>query len=399
MVICKPALFGHRCWSVKKHRTYSYRCLNNRFNDLLVVEKNGGSRTALINSPSSLNAINNSMVVKLQKMYREWEDDPDVGFVILKGRGRAFSAGGDLRSIFNMMKQGKLEECKQFFRNAYGLIHMIATYSKPHVAILNGITMGGGAGISVLGTFRVATQQTVFATPETLIGFHPDGAASFYLSRLPYHLGEYLGLIGDTLNGAEMLSCGLATHYTHSTNLPLVDKVVANLVTASADPSPIATCLQKFQDSVLHHHTSLFHRLQIIDTCFRHNTIEEIVQSLEDEAARENDAWCRSTIKKLKGIAPLSLKVALASIRLGRSQTLEQCLVREYTMTVQALSKQISTDFYEGIRAKLVDKDYSPKWDPPRLEQVSQDMVDRYFSPLSPFEPQLELPKHENTVS
>ncbi|KAL6565885.1 hypothetical protein OROHE_004940 [Orobanche hederae] len=307
----------------------------------VVVERNANSRTAIINRPSSLNALNIPMIDRLQKLYRSWEDNRDIGFVVLKGRGPGFCAGGDVISIYNLLKEG-------------------------NVAILHGTTMGGGAGISVTGMFRVATDKTIFATPETLIGFHPDGGASFYLSRLPGYLGEYLALTGDKLNGAEMRSCGLATHYLLNTKLSSAEKKLVNLVTG--DPSSIENCLAMFEDSVRPGPDSVVHRIETIDQSFSNDTVEEIIDSL---------------------------------IREGRFQSLEQCLIREYRMTVQAISMQITRDFYEGVRAKLVDKDFAPKvnksevfhlWDPPSLEHVSQDMVDRYFSPITQFEPDLELP-------
>ncbi|PIN08486.1 Enoyl-CoA hydratase [Handroanthus impetiginosus] len=330
------------------------------------------------------------MVGKLQKLYNNWEDNPNIGFIVLKGKGKAFSAGGDIVSLYNFIKEGNLDECKRLFQMAYSLIYSIATYSKPHVAILNGITMGGGAGISIPGTFRVATDKTIFATPETLIGFHTDGGASFYLSRLPGYLGEYLALTGEKLNGAEMMSFGLATHYSLTIKLPLVEELLRNL--ATRDSSIIQTYLGSLADSFNPNPTSIVHRFGTLNSCFRHETVEEIIESLESEAAKTKDAWCISTLKKLKEAAPLSLKVSLRSIREGRFQTLEQCLTREYRMSVQALSGQITSDFCEGVKARLVDKDIAPKWDPPSLEHVSQDMIDQYFSPLSAFETELELP-------
>ncbi|KAL8496155.1 hypothetical protein ACS0TY_020028 [Phlomoides rotata] len=236
----------------------------------------------------------------------------------------------------------RLAKYKDLFVRLVGL-----TRGWSKVAILNGITMGGGAGISVPGTFRVATDKTIFATPEALIGFHPDGGASFYLSRLPGYLGEYLGMTGDRLNGAEMMSCWLATHYTHTTKLPLVEKVLENLVTS--DASIVGTCLQSLRDPIHQHQTSLLHRVETLDKCFSHKTVEDIIESLEYEATQKNDQWCASTLKKLKEVAPLSLKVSLRSIREGRKQTLEQCLIREYRMTVQAMSKKITSDFYDVL--------------------------------------------------
>ncbi|PON61191.1 Enoyl-CoA hydratase/isomerase, HIBYL-CoA-H type [Parasponia andersonii] len=257
------------------------------------------------------------------------------------------------------------------------------------VAILNGITMGGGAGVSIPGTFRLATERTVFATPETLIGFHPDAGASFYLSHLPGHLGEYLALTGEKLNGAEMVACGLATHYLHSSRLQSIEEQLGTLVTD--DPSVVESSLENYSELV-YPEKGVLSRIETVDKCFSHDSVEEIIDTMESEAARMNDAWCVSTVKRLKEVSPLSLKVSLRSIREGRFQTLDQCLVREYRMSLQGFSKQISGDFLEGVRARVVEKDLAPKWDPPTLELVSKDMVDRYFSPLSEFEADLELP-------
>ncbi|CAK7347826.1 unnamed protein product [Dovyalis caffra] len=323
---------------------------------------------------------------RLLKLYKAWENDSNIGFVSLKGSGRAFSAGGDIINLYHLINQGKWEECRKFFGTLYTFIYLLGdqyNYTggviiSLQVAILNGITMGGGTGVSIPGTFRLATNKTVFATPETLIGFHPDAGASFFLSHLPGHLGEYLALTGETLNGAEMIACGLATHYTHSEKLHLVEHHLGELVTD--DPSVIESSLEQYNDLV------------------------SLDKMSEREAAETNDPWCNSTLRRLKEASPLSLKVALRSIQVGRFQTLDQCLVREYRMSLQGISKQISGDFCEGVRARMVDKDLAPKnvalrvyystrsWNPPILEQVTEDMVDRYFSPLSESEPDLDLP-------
>ncbi|KAK9058968.1 hypothetical protein SSX86_021586 [Deinandra increscens subsp. villosa] len=370
----------------------------------VLVEANACSRTVILNRPSALNALNTSMYSffllvsvgsiegnKLQKLYKSWEEDPGIGFVVMKGSGRGFCAGGDIVSIHDMIRKGNIEECKEFFWTVYNFMYLVATYIKPHVAILNGITMGGGAGVSIPGTFRVATDKTTFATPETLIGFHPDAGASFHLSHLPGYLGEYLALTGDMLNGVEMVACGLATHYLPSANVPAIEYCLKNLITD--DPSGIETCLQKYSDRDYPSNASVLRRTETINKCFRHDTVEEIIDALESEAVKTNDGWCNSILKKLKYASPLSLKVALRSIREGRFQTLDQCLIREYRMSSQAVAGRISCDFYEGVRARLVDKDFAPKWDPPSLECVTQDMVDQYFSPLGPLEPDLDLPK------
>ncbi|XP_024176717.1 3-hydroxyisobutyryl-CoA hydrolase-like protein 1, mitochondrial [Rosa chinensis] len=364
--------------------------LNDDLDNQVLVEGKAWSRTAVLNRPSVLNALTTAMGLRLQKLYRSWEDNPDVGFIALKGSGKAFCAGGDVVSLYHLINEGRMEDCKEFFRALYPFMYLLGTCLKPHVAILNGVTMGGGGGVSIPGTFRIATDKTVFATPETLIGFHPDAGASFYLSHLPGHLGEFLALTSEKLNGPEMLACGLATHYLHSSRIPLIEEELGKLVTD--DPSVIETCLDKHGELVHPNKSSVLHRIELLDECFSHDTVEEIIDALEIEAGRTKDPWCISTLKRLKEVSPLSLKVSLRSIREGRFQTLDQCLVREYRMSLQGLSKQITGDFCEGVRARLVEKDSAPKWDPPSVEKVTKDMVDQYFVPLSEFEPDLELP-------
>ncbi|KAI9078458.1 hypothetical protein K1719_039554 [Acacia pycnantha] len=364
--------------------------VNDNVDDEVLVEGNAASRMAILNRPSVLNAINCTMAARMHKLCKSWEDNPDIGFVMVKGRGRAFAAGGDIVALYRFLNQGNLEACKEFFRTIYSYIYFLGTYLKPHIALLNGITMGGGAGISIPGTFRVATDKTIFATPETFIGFHPDAGASFYLSHLPGHLGEYLGLTGEKLNGVEMINCGLVTHYTLSARLPLIEEHLGKLVTD--DPSVIETTLEKYGDLTQPDSRSVLQRIETIDKCFSHDTVEEIVDALASEASQTNDPWCTSTLNRLKEASPLSLKVALRSIREGRFQTLDQCLSREYHMSLQAISKKISGDFCEGVRARVVDKDMAPKWDPPTLDKVSDDMVDQSFLPLSASEPSLDLP-------
>ncbi|CAN1849399.1 3-hydroxyisobutyryl-CoA hydrolase-like protein 1, mitochondrial [Linum perenne] len=347
--------------------------------DEVLVEGGAHSRTAILNRPSSLNALNPVMGARLNRLYKSWEDDPDIGFVAMKGSGRAFCAGGDIVALHHLISQGKLDRCKEFFSILYNYIYLLGTYLKPNVALLNGITMGGGAGVSIPGMFRVATERTLFATPETLIGFHPDAGASFYLSHLPGHLGEYLALTGETLKGAEMIGCGLATHYTHSTKLGLVERKLVNL--ATDDPSVIETSLEEYGDVVHPDNMSVLYRIETVDKCFSQETVEEIIDALETEASETNDPWCNSTLRRLGECSPLSLKVSLKSIREGRFQTLDQCLIREYRMSLQGISQHDFREFGQ--------------WTPPRLDQVTEDMVDNYFTPLSESEPDLELPTQQ----
>ncbi|GJU44356.1 3-hydroxyisobutyryl-CoA hydrolase-like protein 1, mitochondrial [Tanacetum coccineum] len=356
----------------------------------VMVERNASSRIVVLNRPSFLNALNTPMISRAHKLYESWEDDPRVGFTVMKGNGKAFCSGGDIVAMHDMIKEGNIEGSKEIFSRAYKFIYLIHTYLKPNVAILDGITMGGGAGISIPGTFRIATDKTAFATPEVLIGLNPDGGASYYLSHLPGYLGEYLALTGDILNGTEMMACGLATHYSHSANILLIEERLRNL--ATDDPCVINASLDKFAYLDFPPIKSFLKRMETVNKCFSHDTVEEIINALEWEAAQTHDKWCHSILKKLNYASPLSLKVSLRSIREGRFQTLDQCLIREYRLISRAMSCQISGDFCEGVRARMLDKDFAPKWDPPTLEHVSQDMVDEHFCPLSSFELELDLP-------
>ncbi|CAN4111819.1 unnamed protein product [Withania somnifera] len=276
--------------------------------DIVLVEGKTASRTAILNRPHVLNAINCSTGARLMKLYKNWEDDPDIGFVVVKGSDKAFSAGGDIVTLYHLLKQGNLQDCKEFCWTVYSLVYVVGTYLKPH-------------------------------------------------------------------------------------KLPLIEEQLGTLITD--DPSVIERSLENCGEIVHLDPASVLHRIETLDKCFSHDTVEEIIDALECEAAKKQDAWCVATLKKLQETSPLSLKVSLRSIREGRHQTLDQCLRREYRMSLQAFSGQITSDFCEGVRARLVDRDLAPKWDPPSLDKVTNDMVDQYFSRLTALEPELELPTQQ----
>ncbi|KAG0474267.1 hypothetical protein HPP92_013953 [Vanilla planifolia] len=380
-------LLHNRCFSAISGHTDESGLKNE-----VLVEGKASARAAILNRPSSLNALTTNMGLRLRKLYESWEDNSDIGFVMIKGSGRAFCAGGDIVALYHQLNEGKVEDCKDFFRNLYMFIYILGTYLKPHVAILDGITMGGGGGVSIPGTFRIATDKTIFATPEVHIGFHPDAGASFYLSHLPGHMGEYLALTGERINGVDMLAVGLATHFASSTKLSWIDERLAKLVTD--DPSVIDSSLAQYGEIVYPEKKSIVQRMEAVDACFGRETVEEIIDALECEAARTNQDWCTSALAKMKAASPLSLKVSLKSVRDGRFHTLDECLIREYRMSLHYLSKVVSSDFSEGVRAKLIMKDMAPKWDPPTLQHVSEDMINYHFSPLGEFETELKLPTH-----
>ncbi|PPD69923.1 hypothetical protein GOBAR_DD33199 [Gossypium barbadense] len=244
------------------------------------------------------------------------------------------------------------------------------------VAILDGITMGCGGGISLPGMFRLVTDKTVFSHPETQLGFHPDAGASFYLSRLPGYLGEYLALTGDKLN-----------------------ERLGNLM--NDDPAVIDSSLAQYGDLVYPDRSSILRRIDTIDKCFSHDTVEEIIDSLENEAAGAYDDWCKTVLRKMKEASPLSLKVTLRSLLFARYGKVDfNHLISVWHVNIGfplpgspnrslMISLRLSL---QGVRARLVDKDFAPKWYPASLEEVSKDMVEYYFTPLGELEPELVLP-------
>ncbi|XP_061364517.1 small ribosomal subunit protein mS47 [Gastrolobium bilobum] len=356
----------------------------------ILVEGRAKSRAAILNRPSSLNALTTSMVARLKRLYDSWEENSDIGFVLMKGSGRAFCSGGDVVRLYHSLNEGNAEEAEQFFKTLYSFVYLQGTYLKPHVAILDGITMGCGSGISLPGMFSVVTDKTIFSHPEAQIGFHPDAGASYLLSHLPGHLGEYLALTGDKLNGVEMIACRLATHYSLNARLAWLEERLGKLITD--DPSVVESSLAQYGDLVYPDRSSVLHKIDTIDRCFSNDTMEEIIDALEEEAADSYDEWCSTTLRKIREASPLSLKVILRSIREGRFETLDQCLVREYRISHRGISKHVSSDFFEGVRARMVDKDFAPKWDPPSLKDVSEDMVEYYFYPFNEVESELVLP-------
>ncbi|PUZ45392.1 hypothetical protein GQ55_8G219300 [Panicum hallii var. hallii] len=355
--------------------------------DQLLVEANGYTRTLILNRPKQLNALSSAMIKELLRCFTTYEKDDGAKLLIMKGKGRAFCSGGDVTEcIQSIHNEGWKWVADDFFRNQYLLYYKSATCIKPQVSLLTGIVMGGGAGISLHGSFRVATDKTVFAMPEAALGLFPDAGASYFLSRLPGFYGEYVALVGARLDGAEMLMCGLATHFVQSNKLLLLEESLKNVDTSNT----LAVCriIDQFSEQPSLKENSSLNRLEIINKCFSHRTVEEIISTLEQVASNLADEWVAVTIQSLKKASPTSLKISLRSIREGRTQTVEECLRREYRMLCHVVRSDFSRDFFEGCRAILVDKDQNPKWMPPRLDQVHDEAVEQYFSRID--DPQWE---------
>lgn len=307
---------------------------------------------------------------------------------MVSGNGeKAFCAGGDVAALALANGEGPegVKSSQDFFGLEYQLDHLIATYSKPIVTVMDGITMGGGVGLSVHAPFRIATERTLFAMPETTIGFFPDVGGSFFLSRLDGEVGTYLGLTSERLNGVQAFYTGIATHYIDSSVLSNLTNRLAELVfkdyaSLSERNDLVNKTIAEFSTglpSVEQEPILLRYKLrQAIDRCFQYNTVEEIVQALERE--EDQKEWARKTLETLSSRSPTSLKVALRALRLGKKWGIREAFQREHII---ASAFMRHPDFVEGVSARLISKPArTPVWKPATLEEVTAEDVNAFFT-------------------
>ncbi len=327
----------------------------------IIFERDGPVGLVTLNRPQALNAFTLGMYRAFDPKLREWAEDPSLRVVVVRGAGeRAFCAGGDVRAVYEAGRgiAGERSLTAVFFREEYELIRRVHRYPKPYIALIDGITMGGGAGVSVNGRYRVATERTILAMPETGIGLFPDVGATRFLNLAPGRIGRYLGLTGARLGAADALYCGFATHFVPRERLPELlarlrtEAPEAVLAALSADPGPPPLAARQAE----------------IDRAFAGDTVEDILAAVDDE-----------TRGVLLAKSPTSLKITLRQLTLGRGMDLEAALALEYRLTQQVMAGH---DFYEGIRAALIDRDGRPHWRPATLAEVADAAVDAYFAPL-----------------
>ncbi|KAF9351673.1 hypothetical protein BGX26_010368 [Mortierella sp. AD094] len=340
--------------------------------------KHLSSRTFILNRPKALNALNLSMVRNMTPQLQAWDASDLCKVIVIKGSGgKAFCAGGDVRQVVELANAQKHDQALDFFAEEYKLNHMIATLKTPFVAILDGITMGGGVGLSVHAPFRIATEKTLFAMPETNIGLFPDVGGSFFLPRLDGETGTYLGLVGTRLKGIDTVFAGIATHYVPSERLTALEDRLSELETDNHDVINMA--IEDFVSEPKHGHKYvLSENREAIDRCFRFNTIEEIFAALE----KENTPFGAETLKTLRTMSPTSLKVTLQQIREGANLGIADCFRMEHQLARQFLSGH---DFPEGVKALLIEKTLKPQWDPATVEDVDREQIlGVYFRNQSP---------------
>jgi enoyl-CoA hydratase len=344
----------------------------------ILFERRGAAGLVVLNRPQALNAVSLSMVRALARQLDEWEGDPGVTRVIVTANGeRAFSAGGDLRALYDLGRAGRYEEALAYFRAEYALNARIKRYRKPYVALIDGIVMGGGVGVSVHGSHRVAGDRFAFAMPEVAIGFFPDIGATWFLPRLPGELGAYCALTGERLHAAAGVLAGVATHRVASARFPDLAEALCGTVAVDAILGAFA---QPPGEEFLPRAT--------IDRLFRGGRVEDIIAALDAEAAaaRPDAAFASRAAALMRTKSPTSLKIALAQMRRGPSLDFAECMRAEFRIVSRVVRGH---DFYEGIRAVIVDKDQTPRWRPATLAAVSEAAVEEHFAPL---ENELDLP-------
>lgn len=339
----------------------------------ILFERRGAAGLVTLNRPKALNAVTHGMVLALRAQLEQWADDDAVTRVIVTGAGeKAFSAGGDIRALYDLGVAGRQDEALKFWADEYPLNALIKNYRKPYIALIDGIAMGGGIGVSVHGSHRVAGDRCSFAMPEVGIGFFPDVGATWFLPRMPGETGTYCALTGERFNAADSVASGIATHRVSSARFP--DLVEALTGTVSVDAVLAAFAEPAGEGPIMA-------RKGTIDRLFAGDTVEGILAALDEEArsTSADAAWAAKTTATIRTKSPTSLKLALAQVRRGSGLDFATCMRAEFRIVSRIIHDR---DFYEGVRAVIVDKDNAPRWNPAALADVSDAEIERHFAPL-----------------
>ncbi|MER6670038.1 enoyl-CoA hydratase/isomerase family protein [Amycolatopsis japonica] len=331
-------------------------------NDAQFLVESGIGRITL-NRPRALNSLNHGMVLAMLDHLEAWRADPGVRAVLIDGAGdRGLCAGGDIRAIYEDARSGGTASLR-FWADEYRLNLLISRYPKPYLALMDGLVMGGGVGVSAHGSHRIVTERSRVGMPETGIGFVPDVGGTYLLSRTPGELGTHIALTAGAVSGPDAIHCGLADHFVSSERIPdlldaLTSRPTEDALKSIAEPAPPS---------------ALAGDAAWIDHCYAADTVEEILARLHtagDAAA--------TAAKEIEAKSPTTLKVTLRALRSAAAMPdLETVLAQEYRISAHALS---TAEFAEGIRAQIIDKDRAPKWSPATLSEVDGRIVDAYFS-------------------
>ncbi len=338
----------------------------------VLFEERGGLGLITLNRPRALNSISTNMCVLMDAELVKWAADDGIKAVIIQGAGeKAFCAGGDVKTLAENSPEDH-HKATEFFATEYVMNSRIFHFPKPYIAILDGITMGGGVGVSVHGSHRIITERSLFAMPESAIGLIPDVGGSYFMPRLPGKLGLYLGLTGARLKGADILYAGIGTSYMTSDK---IDDLIAALGAAdiknTVDVDHIAAPFMEDPGAA-----PLDEFRNLIEAAFSEASLEDIMDHLD---AIDHE-WAGKTLAKLNKMSPISMKVIIRQIMRGAELDFNDAIKMEYRIVSHIVSYQ--SDFYEGVRAVLIDKDQNPTWSPATVEEVTEDMVTAHFENL-----------------
>lgn len=329
----------------------------------VVVERIGKAGIITLNRPKALNALNYSMCLAVKEALEDFRDDEAVELVVLKGAGeRALCAGGDIAELYHDAKSGGRAGAA-FWRDEYQLNHDIATYPKPYVAIMHGIVLGGGIGLSAHGSHRVVTDSTRVGMPETGIGFNPDVGGSYLLSHAAHNLGLHLGLTGIHVGAAEAIAAGLADIYVPESHLELLVEALSEEGIAAWD---------RFGEPA---GEAFGGEIAEIEQAYAAPTVEGILHNLDNSTA----AFAADAAKRIRRNSPVAVKVTFEYIRNAKDLSLKQALEEEY---IVSNNMHGYPDFVEGVRAQIIDKDRDPSWTPPTLANVDKQLVDELLGAL-----------------
>lgn len=321
-------------------------------------------------------------------MRQEWSKSQLANVIIIKGEGRAFCAGGDVAALAKWNTEGSEGQKRScdYFALEYKLDHLIATYSKPYVAFMDGITMGGGVGLSVHAPFRIATENTVYAMPETTIGFFPDVGASFFLTRMDGSMGTYLALTSEQLKGVDVFYHGVATHYIHSSSLPDLEARLAELefkdyMTVSERYKIIDSTIEEFVTGLPSPRPSISGALRkTVDDVFSHESVEGILSALKEEQSSEDEEikkWADKTYSTINERSPTSVMVARHQMRVGHNWNIAEAFQHEHNIASKFMAHP---DFVEGVTARLVRRQKErPNWQPNDFNSINPDAIEQEF--------------------
>jgi len=345
----------------------------------VLIRQQGGLGRITLTRPGALHALNTPMCAAILDAVTRWSRDPGIQLLWIDHQDgtRGFCAGGDIRMLAES-GAGDASEARDFFRTEYRMNAALEAFPKPILAIIDGVTMGGGVGLSVHGSHRVATERTVFAMPETGIGLFPDVGGGWFLPRLAGELGAWLALTGARLKGADVAAARVATHFLPSELIP----ALAKQINAADFSAGAAELLNEILGRLTHAVPpgSFEPHRDAINRCFAFDRAEDILAALDADGGD----WARTEAATIRAKSPETVKVALRQLRDGRAaQSFEDNMRMEFRI---GWRKVQSADFLEGVRAVIIDKDNSPVWKPARLEEVTEADVARYFASLGPDE-------------